>query len=742
MTAGEWREVGADVQGGRAPKREPELQHVPALDGIRAVAVLAVMAFHNGFSWIPGGYYSLDAFFVLSGYLITSLLLAEWRGSGTVVLTKFWARRARRLLPAMFVLVAAVTLVNAVWPALFGVSLVGPDLATIFYGANWYYALGHVSYFAPPSSPLLHTWSLAIEEQFYLLWPLVVLLVLNGRIRKRREVTAPSPRTARLKLLAWVTVTGAVGSALWMALATPAYGDPTLSYYGTGTRAQALLIGAALAALLALRPLGPSARVRSTTGSVGVLGALGTLFMWWRVPSTSAFAFHGGFFVVSLASAAVIVGIVGSPRSPVARFLGLRPLQSLGRISYGVYLWYWPVWLVLSEQRAGLHGWTLYVLRVVVTTTLASLSAHFVEQPIRERRVRLARPRFALPAASAVAGFSVLLASVTAVGASQFAAADALSALHVSAATAGTGAQTEAGGTSNANAPQPSYDSATGRAPMKVLLVGDSVAGTLGVGLSAAARSYGMQIMNEGHPGCSVSLEGLTKTLWYTLPPGPPCRSGDPSALLDYWRAIVSSYNPDVVVYVARSDILDQQVGGNWEDVTSATFDTYLALRLGQAVNVLGSRGAAVVLLTSPFYETMESDATPWPEDQPTRVHIDNSVIREVAASMGAAVRSTSSSRAGLTNRVLPGPSSVTMFDLGSLVSPDGGFSATVDNTVVRCNDGIHFTAAGGELVGSRLLPVIEKLGKQHETLSPGGQWPGSPPPATPAWFSKLPCSV
>src|SRR5271163_4765995 len=167
-------------------ERDPRLHYVPGLDGVRAFAVLAVIAFHNGFSWIPGGYYGVDAFFVLSGFLITSLLVAEWRGSGTVALGRFWARRARRLLPALFVLIAALGVVAAVWPSVVDPSgLFSGALAATFYSANWYFLASHSSYFAAVSqpSPLLHTWSLAIEEQFYVVWPLVVLLILHGRWR-------------------------------------------------------------------------------------------------------------------------------------------------------------------------------------------------------------------------------------------------------------------------------------------------------------------------------------------------------------------------------------------------------------------------------------------------------------------------------------------------------------------------------------------------------------------------------
>ena len=182
--------------------------HIRGLDGIRALSVLAIIAFHTGLNSVPGGYYGVDAFFVLSGFLITSLLVKEWQGSGTVRLRRFWAGRARRLLPAVLLLVAVMGIVMAVVPSLLATpNIVGDALSTMFYFSNWFSIHNGVTYFSATAqpSPLLHTWSLAIEEQFYLVWPLVVLAVLKlgrGRLyrwrwRRRRRRAGHAARARR-----------------------------------------------------------------------------------------------------------------------------------------------------------------------------------------------------------------------------------------------------------------------------------------------------------------------------------------------------------------------------------------------------------------------------------------------------------------------------------------------------------------------------------------------------------------
>ena len=225
--------MGRRVQPASAAPR------VRALDGVRAFAVLAVLASHTPGTGMPGGYLGVDVFFALSGYLITSLLLREHQKSATISLGSFWARRARRLLPALFVLLTAVGIGAALWPAIFAApGLRGDALSAVFYVANWHLIAEHTNYFVATGqpSPLMHTWSLAIEEQFYLLWPPLVLAVLGWRRPRSSGAAAGTPepllRRNRLRVLLALSVAGALASATWMALITTNVTDTVRSYYG------------------------------------------------------------------------------------------------------------------------------------------------------------------------------------------------------------------------------------------------------------------------------------------------------------------------------------------------------------------------------------------------------------------------------------------------------------------------------------------------------------------------------
>ena len=239
---------------------------------MRAFAVVAVILYHANPSWAVGGYFGVDVFFVLSGYLITTLLLGEWLGSGGVALRAFWGRRARRLLPALFVMLAVVGAVSVLFPKVLGSpGLLGDTLSTVGYVANWHFIAVHTNYFATVAnpSPLEHTWTLAIEEQFYLVWPLVLLLVV-WVFRRRRP--GGSDRRGRLAVVAGVALVGAVASALAMAALTPTGAvSVNRAYYGSDTRAQGLLVGAALAARLPVVGSGPH-RTRPTPARAGRAG--------------------------------------------------------------------------------------------------------------------------------------------------------------------------------------------------------------------------------------------------------------------------------------------------------------------------------------------------------------------------------------------------------------------------------------------------------------------------------------
>ena len=675
------------LRPGDADGAAPTLPRTPGLDGIRALAVLAVMAYHNGFSWIPGGFYGVDAFFVLSGYLITSLLLTEWESSGTVRLTRFWARRARRLLPALFVVVAVVGLLRLAAPSALAWPDAVPDaLATLLYVANWHFIASGAGYFAAsaPPSPLLHTWSLAIEEQFYLVWPLVIVGVLG---RRGRRPAADHRR--RLQVLGALCVAGGLASAVLMWALTPTGASLERAYYGTDTRAQALLVGGALAVALALyrrRPAG----LRRLGAVTGVAGLVASAAVWHWVAETSSLAFHGGFLLASLAAGAVVAGVVLSPTGPASRALALGPLGYLGRISYGVYLWYWPVLLVMTGSRLEMGAWPLFLCRSAVTVALAAGSYHLVEAPIRRGAPSGWRAAVGAPAA---AGLSFALVAWSAAVLAPAAGPVAAARVH-------------------AARPRP--------AAVRVLLVGDSMAGSLGATLAGPAPGYGVALINEGHPGCALTTDGEFQFLLYRNPPGPPCKMGDPAALLGAWRRYVAEYRPQVVVYLARADLFNQDLGGTWTWIGHPAFDRFLESQLERGARVLTSAGARLVLVTSPYYNSTVVGGPSVPEDQPDRVLDYDRILRQVARSVP----------------------SVTVYPLGGLVDPGGTYRATVDGVAMRCADDVHLSTTAGRVIAPKLLPVLARLGRADRlarAVHLSGPLPPLPPDV-PSWYGELRC--
>ncbi|MEV0017167.1 acyltransferase family protein [Streptomyces tendae] len=372
-------------------------RHIAPLDGLRGLAVLGVLLFHAGH--FDGGFLGVDLFFVLSGFLITGLLLTEARDrDGRIDLLAFWGRRARRLLPALAVVLAGTLLL--VWPLgppnLLRYALDdGPWVTANL--ANWHFVADRVGYWDSADTRVFsHLWSIAVEEQFYVVWPLVLCLVARGRGAGRR--------------VAAVAVAGAVASLVLMVVLT-APADTTRVYEGTDTRAFSLLLGA-----LAATP--PAARLVSRAGEDAagrwsvLLGA--GIGAYWVVADgqNSPSLFQGGLFLHALAAALLVALLARAPRTPAGRFLAAAPLRRLGLISYSLYLWHWPVYLVLSEERLGLAGAPRTAVLLAVSVALAWLSKVLVEDPVRFR-ARWAKGRTG--AVALVATFAALAALWTAV---------------------------------------------------------------------------------------------------------------------------------------------------------------------------------------------------------------------------------------------------------------------------------------------------------------------------------------
>ena len=361
-----------------AGRRAGEMGYLPGLDGIRALAVLGVLLYHADLVWMQGGFLGVDVFFVLSGFLITSLILEEFDRSGRVDFKRFYLGRARRLLPALVLMLAVVATAVAIWYPDAARQLIGDTLASALYVNNWWYILADQSYFEFTGRPplLKHLWSLAVEEQFYLVWPLVAFLVM--RRMGRRGVLALALVLALLSTV-WMTVLS-INSGF------PELADPSRAYFGTDAHAMGLLIGAGLAC--AWRPgrlpetLRRGAVITLTT--IGVLALLIIIgFFLWVGEFTPWLYQRGGFAVLALV-VAVLIATATHPAVPLGRWLGRQPMRYIGQRSYGLYLWHWPIFMV---TRPGLDlpfdGVGLFLLRMVLTFGIAELSYRFVEIPIR-----------------------------------------------------------------------------------------------------------------------------------------------------------------------------------------------------------------------------------------------------------------------------------------------------------------------------------------------------------------------
>jgi peptidoglycan/LPS O-acetylase OafA/YrhL len=351
-------------------ERSPALSYLPGLDGLRALAVIGVLLYHADLAWIPGGFLGVEVFFVISGYLITSLLLAEWRQQGRIDLKAFWLRRARRLLPAAVVLIVSTLAFAVVFLPQEVAGLRGDALAAFGYVTNWSLILSHKSYFESVGRPplLRHLWSLAIEGQFYLLWPL--LFAAGMRLWRRRRTLL-------------ITLVGAAVSTALMAILYRPDVDPSRIYFGTDTRVAGLLIGAALA--LVWTPERLKGRAPSLWLDVIGLGALaGLVGFCLRLDEFQPLLYRGGFALVALTTAVAIAVAVHPRARLVPGLLSQRLLRWVGLRSYSIYLWHWPVYMVTRPQLdVSLEGWPLLALRLAITGVLAELSYRYVETPFR-----------------------------------------------------------------------------------------------------------------------------------------------------------------------------------------------------------------------------------------------------------------------------------------------------------------------------------------------------------------------
>lgn len=347
-------------------------RYIPALDGMRALAVLSVLFYHADVAFLSGGFLGVELFFVVSGYLITSLLLHERAEHGRTDLMGFWRRRARRLLPALWTVLGVVPAYAALAlpEELFG--LREDELSAFFYVTNWQLIFSGQSYFEQVGRPplLTHLWSLAVEEQFYIVWPLVFTW---GLVKLSRR--------ARVLLLG----AACLASAAWMLHLVDPQRDPSRVYYGSDTRAFGILFGATLACALFQNPLAP--RLRKLLAHTSLPALLALVGLCVGLDELTPWLYPGGLLAVDAASVLLIAAVTETPHSGVGRALSVAPLRALGQRSYSLYLWHWPVFAVTRPGLdQALEGVPLLLMRLGVTFALAEASYRWIERPLRTAR--------------------------------------------------------------------------------------------------------------------------------------------------------------------------------------------------------------------------------------------------------------------------------------------------------------------------------------------------------------------
>jgi peptidoglycan/LPS O-acetylase OafA/YrhL/SAM-dependent methyltransferase len=662
-----------------AGAHDGRLAHVPGLDGLRGLAVAGVVAYHLGY--LRGGFLGVDAFFVLSGFLITSLLLGERHRRGRIALGSFWGRRARRLLPALGVLLVAVGVYAYFFAsATEGQHLGGDIAATAGYIANWHLIFGGVGYFEQFASPSLlqHAWSLAVEEQFYLVWPIVVAGILAWR----------RGRTGVLAVLAGVA---AVGSVIEMAVLYQPGHDTSRLYYGTDTRAASVLIGALLAIALTRWPVRAEAlgRVgRGLLGGAAVAAAAVTGVAWTVAGGSDGWLYRGGFAGLELALGLVILAVMAGVPGPLRRLVELAPLRWLGLISYGLYLWHWPVIVVLSPERTGWDGPLLAVTRIAVMVSLTLASYWLIETPVRRGRRGTAMPAIRWgPALAGAAAASLALAGL-ATARPEPASAALLKGGFVAPATSVPATAAPAPSApaatprpSNGARPAPAPTTSTTVPPRRALVVGDSTATTLASGRAGAAGSF--VVGSDTQLGC-----GLT--------PGRPLASDSTAGAehcdgwYERWRESIASVQPAVTIMMFGPwDVLDHLVDGTAVRFGSPQWHQLVASSVGQALDVAGSGGAPVAVLDVPCYASPPSGGPDAPvRDDPARSAALDAILEGAVAARPYAH----------------------VLDVSGVLCPGGKFLEKLDGITLR-PDGVHLTPQSSALLWKTwLVPRLEQI--------------------------------
>lgn len=625
----------------------------PGLEGLRGASVLAVLIFHARPDWLPGGFLGVSSFFTLSGFLITGLLVAEWDRTQNLSLLAFWGRRLRRLLPASLLALFGIALA-------FGMRgdpvelqrLFGDGLSALFYVSNWWLIGTGAAYDDLMGSPstVQHFWSLSIEEQYYFAYPIIAYAIFR--------LTSGST-----KVFAGILVVASLSSFVWMSWLSTSDVSTARLYYGTDTRAAELLAGGLLAIVLAKRSTQASQFTQLLIRNLGVVGVAITAVGWMLGDVNSNALYRGGLALYTVGTMAIVAAAI-QPTGLVRALLSLAPLRWLGRISYGAYVYHWPLFMWFDDN----------VVRLLATLLVAELSYRLLEEPIRSGAMVVGSQRLVVaPVAIAVVAVAFVFATPRS--------------------------------SDNLEPPRESERKADTRAPgvamLRIAVAGDSVANDVAEALTEWGKSNDIaEVLSIASHGC-----GIARGAWGE-------RRGRREVECDKWpddaRRSFTKFEPDVVVVLTVGWDFHPRRLPAWDEdknIGDPMFDEWMIREYAEAVDLFGEFDAHVAWLTTPCYISRAGHTTgTW--DPAHKRKMNDHILPELARHRA---------------------DQVSIVDLERAICPNGEYTNSLFGIESFRPDGIHFSRAGkkwlGNWLGEELLREMELKSardKQDSGAAPG----------------------
>lgn len=607
---------GHDPEG-RGVTQAGRLARLPALDGLRGIGLPMVMLYHHGlalFGWIfHGSILCVSMFFTLSGFLITRLLVQEHAEHDRISLRRFYARRLRRLMPAALTVALLIALIWTVYPS----GNRGLDFPSffwaIFYGTNLMLLFRGSSYqnlFAE-QSPLQHTWSLSLEEQIYIVFPLVLIGILSFTRLRRSAAGVLMALAAASFASAW----------MWAEFV----GD-SRPYYATEARAGEFLVGAAVAVFWARSPLVPrlSRLIRSRLGTwVGVAVLVLDIWLWIATRLDNHYLFRGATALNAVLVAVLMAYACAAPLTGASRVLSVAPLVAIGKRAYTLYLVHWPVFVLLSPEATGLSSMPLLVVRLLCSAAVGEVIYRFVEGPILRERIWPGRRLFRGCALLAATGLALAM----------FAPASAINRLLDPEALALQ--QQLLNNLPQITAADPTRAVGDDTLPARVLVVGDSQAWFVGTGMVQMwGEANGVHVEYSAGVGCGTTEVGAVKYL------GEQFDNGRPGCFewADNLPRILARFRPQVVVVAGGlANISDHRIDGRWQHIGELDYDAWLLQQMRDFAAAMSVTGAHVVWLTNPDVDVPNPPGVgSFPEEDPQRMARHNELIGQLADELAA----------------------------------------------------------------------------------------------------------